>query len=214
MGSVSLREYALLAFSSLFVIVDPVATVPAFIAMTQSDTPAERIRMARIASITACCLLLAFALLGHWVFQFLGITLAAFQMAGSIVLLFIALDMLRAQRSRAHETAEEVQAGADKDDIAITPLAIPMLAGPGAISTVVLLQSKAAGSWPKHAVLCAAIIVVCVACYFVFALSARGARWLSPIALRVGERIMGLILAAIAMQFLLNALREVKLAQF
>lgn len=206
----SLTEFSLLALSSLFVIVDPIATVPAFLAMTPDDTPEERTRMARLACTVAAILLLLFAVLGKWVFQFLGITIPAFQLAASVVLLLIALDMLRAERSRAQETQEEVAAGAAKEDVAVTPLAVPMLAGPGAISTVILLHSKASGI-AQQASLAVAVVVVCLASYFVFVLSAKGARWLSPIALRVSTRVMGLLLAAIAMQFLLNALREVGL---
>jgi len=207
---VSLAEYALLALSSLFVIIDPIATVPAFLAMTPGDTPEHRVKMARLACQAAAVLLLIFAAGGPWLFRFLGITLPALQMAGSVILLLIALDMLRAERSRAQETREEVTAGAAKADIAITPLAIPMLAGPGAISTVILLQAKA-DTVAKHVALFGSIVVVCAASYLVFSLSARGARWLSPIVLRVTTRVMGLLLAAIAMQFLLNALREVGL---
>jgi multiple antibiotic resistance protein len=170
--------------------------------------------MARLACQVAAGLLLVFALLGRWVFQFLGITIPAFQMAGSVVLMMIALDMLRAERSKAQETHEEVEAGAAKADIAVTPLAVPMLAGPGAISTVILLQAKAEGDWAKLTVLFGAIIAVAVGSYYVFVLSAKGAKWLSPIVLRVTTRIMGLLLAAIAMQFLLNALKELKLVTF
>lgn len=201
----SLGSYLLLAFSSLFVIVDPIATVPAFLAMTPTDTPEARIRMARLASLIMGAVLVAFAVLGQHLFRFLGITLPAFQMAGSVVLLLIALDMLRAQRTRASETKEEVAAGAEKDDIAVTPLAVPMLAGPGAISSVLLLQGKA-DSLEKKIGLCAVIVLVSGLSYAIFAISARGARWLSPIVLRIVERIMGLLLAAIAMQFFLNAL--------
>lgn len=210
----SLIEFALLAFSSLFVIIDPIATIPAFLAMTANETPEQRIRMARLACVVAAGLLLAFALAGRLIFTVLGITIPAFQMAGSIVLLLIALDMLRAQRSRVQETQEETDAGSAKTDIAITPLAVPMLAGPGAISTVILLHSRAAEDLGKHAALLVVIALVCLVSYGIFALSARGAKWLSPIALRITTRIMGLLLAAIAMQFLLNALRELKLVQF
>lgn len=210
----TLLEYALLALSSLFVIIDPIATVPAFLAMTPAETPECRVRMARLACQVAAGLLIVFALLGRWLFHFLGITIPAFQMAGSVVLLMIALDMLKAERSKAQETEAEVEAGTAKADIAITPLAVPMLAGPGAISTVILLQAKAEGSWAKQGVLVLAILAVAVASYLIFAVSARGAKWLSPIALRVTTRIMGLLLAAIAMQFLLNALKELKLVSF
>lgn len=209
----SLVEYALLTVSSLFVILDPIATVPAFLAMTPDDTPQQRIKMARLACQVTASLLIAFALLGHWIFHFLGITIPAFQMAGSVVLMLIALEMLRAERSRTRSTTEEVEAGAAKTDIAVTPLAVPMLAGPGAISTVILLQSKAS-NWMQHGVLVASIILVCVAAYGIFVISSRGAQWLSPIVLRLATRIMGLLLAAIACQFFLNALRTLDVIHF
>jgi multiple antibiotic resistance protein len=163
--------------------------------------------MARLACLVTAGVLLVFALTGKMIFNFLGITIASFQMAGSVVLLLIALDMLRAQRSRVQETREETDAGAAKDDIAITPMAVPMLAGPGAISTVILLHSRAE-NWQQQVALLVCILAVSVVTYGIFAVSARGAKWLSPIALRLTTRIMGLLLAAIAMQFLINALRE------
>jgi multiple antibiotic resistance protein len=206
---VSLLAFTFMAFSSLFVIVDPIATIPAFLAMTARDTPEQRIRMARLASVVAAGVLLTFAVVGKWIFQYLGITLPAFQMAASLVLLLVALDMIRAQRSRVQETAEETTAGTEKEDIAITPLAIPMLAGPGAISTAVLLHNQAAG-WEQNVALYLCIVAVCAASYLFLRLSARGARWLSPIALRITTRIMGLLLAALAFQFLINAVNEVR----
>lgn len=205
----SLLAFTFMAFSSLFVIVDPIAAIPAFLAMTARDTPEQRVRMARLACLVAAGVLLVFALVGKWIFQYLGITLPAFQMAASLVLLLVALDMIRAQRSRVQETAEETTAGTEKEDIAITPLAIPMLAGPGAISTAVLLHNQAAG-WEQNVALYLCIVAVCAASYVILRLSARGARWLSPIALRITTRIMGLLLAALAFQFLINAVNEVR----
>jgi multiple antibiotic resistance protein len=203
----SLPEYIFLAASSLFVIVDPLATVPAFLAMTPHDSPEQRIKMAGLACCVAAGVLLGFALAGQWIFKFLGITMPAFQLAASIVLLLVALDMLRAQRSRVQETSEETAAGAEKTDIAVTPLAIPMLAGPGAISTAILLHNQAADLTHRIALyLC--ILVVCLASYLILRISARGARWLSPIAMNITARIMGLLLAAVAIQFMLNAVRQ------
>ncbi len=203
----SLTEFILLAASSLFVIVDPMAAVPAFLAMTPTDTAEQRIRMARLACCVAGGVLLAFAIAGKWIFKFLGITMPAFQLAASVVLLLIALDMLRAQRSRVQETSEETAAGVEKTDIAITPLAIPMLSGPGAISTAIMLHNQASGLSQRVALyLC--IGAVCLASYLILRLSARSARWLSPIAMSITVRVMGLLLAAIAIQFTLNALRE------
>src|SRR5512138_2487175 len=156
----TLHEYILLAFSSLFVIVDPLATVPAFLAMTPSDTPEARIKMARLACFIMAVVLVLFSFAGKWIFKFLGITMPAFQIAASIVLLWVALDMLRAQRSRVRETSEETAAGAEKTDIAVAPLAIPMLAGPGAISTAILLHNQA-NNFAKQITFYASILVVC-----------------------------------------------------
>src|SRR5207244_2163573 len=194
----NLPEYILLAIGSLFVIIDPIATVPAFLAMT-AHAPEQRIRMARVASIVAAVILLIFATTGKFIFNFFGITIPAFQIAGSIVLLLVALDLLRARRSAVQETVEETDAGAAKEDIAVTPLAVPMLAGPGAITTAVLLHNRAQG-FTQQVALCICIVGVCLASYFILSWSARGAQWLNPIALRVINRIMGLLLAAIAIQ--------------
>jgi len=196
----------LLAVSSLFVIVDPLATAPAFLAMTPNNTPEQRLRTARMACGTMAIVLLAFSLAGTVIFKIFGITMAAFQIAASIVLLLVALDMLRAQRSRVQETHEETKAGTEKDDIAITPLAIPMLAGPGAISTTILLQNEARDV-PQHIALYGCILVVAVVSYLIFRLAVRGARWLSPIAMSIAIRVMGLLLAAVAIQFMLNGIK-------
>jgi multiple antibiotic resistance protein len=202
----SLAGYIFLAFSSLFIIVDPLASIPAFLAMTPGDTVADRKRMAGLACTVMAGVLVIFAAAGKWIFKFLGITMPAFQIAASIVLLLVALDMLRAQRSRVQETQEETAEGANKTDIAITPLGIPMLAGPGAISTAIVLQTQAGTVW-QHIALFGCILGVSLVSYLILRVAASGARWLSPIALRITTRIMGLLLAAVAIQFLLNGLQ-------
>ncbi len=202
----NLLEYMLLATGALFVIVDPLATAPVFLAMTEGHTIKHRLRTARVACVTMTVILLAFSLAGTLIFRVFGITLAAFQIAASIILLIIALDMLRVQRSRVKETSEETLAGAAKDDIAIAPLAIPMLAGPGAISTVLLLHNQAK-SLAQHVALLGCIVGVAAITYVIFHLAARGARWLSPIAMSITVRIMGLLLSAIAIQFLLDGIK-------
>ncbi len=209
----NLMHYTVLAFGSLFVIIDPVASVPAFLAMTPRDTPEQRIRMARLASFVMAGVLLLFAVAGKIIFKFFGITMPAFQIAASIVLLIVALDMLRARRSRVQETSEEMSAAAEKADIAITPLAIPMLAGPGAISTAIVLQSQAVGV-AQHIALYACIAAVAFASYVIFRVSAHGAQWLKPIAMKITTRIMGLLLAAVAVQFMINGLKGVKAEWF
>jgi multiple antibiotic resistance protein len=206
----NLVAYCFLALSSLFVIVDPIATIPAFIAMTSRDSVASRLRMARLACLVTAGVLILFALSGQWIFRLLGITLPAFQIAGSVLLLRIALDMLYAKRSAAQETREETEAGATKDDIAITPLGVPMLAGPGAISTSLILMNQAQ-DWPQRVALLLSIVVVSFASYLILRLSAHGARWLNPLAIKLITRLMGLLLAAIAVQFALNGLEQTAL---
>lgn len=203
-------EYILLAASSLFVIVDPLAVVPAFLAMTPNDTAEQRIRTARLACCVTAGVLLSFSVAGQLVFKVMGITMPAFQIAASILLLIVALDMVRAQRSRVQETYEERNAGIEKTDVAVTPLAIPMLAGPGAISTVILLQNEAKDI-PQRIALYGCIMAVSLASYLILRISARGARWLSPMLMSIAIRIMGLLLAAVAIQFMLNAIKAFRL---
>src|SRR5436190_14105686 len=189
-----LLKYMLLSGASLFVIIDPIATVPAFLAMTPNDGPEARIRMARLACIIAAAILIVFVITGEGIFRLMGITIPAFKIAGSIVLMLIALDMLRANRSRVQETHEERSAGAEKEDIAITPLAVPMLAGPGAISTTILLHTRSPDF--QHTIaLVICILGVCVASYYTFRIAAKGAtKFISPIAMKIVERLMGLLL--------------------
>jgi multiple antibiotic resistance protein len=203
----SLLEYILFAASSLFVIVDPLATTPAFLAMTPTDTPEQRTKMAGLACCVAAGVLVGFSIAGKWVFKFLAITMPAFQLAASIVLLLVALDMLRAQRSRVQETSEETAAGVEKTDIAVAPLAIPMLAGPGAISTAIMLKNQA-DTFAKKIGLYLSILAVCFASYIILRIAARSSRWLSPIAMSITTRVMGLLLAAVAIQFMLKAIHE------
>jgi multiple antibiotic resistance protein len=204
---VSLFEYTLFTFTSMFVIVDPLATVPAFLAMTPHNTHAQQDRMALIACAVAAGVLMVFALAGPLIFKFLGITLPAFQIAGSVLLMRIALDMLYAQRTRERQTDEEVRAGAQMEDVAITPLGVPMLAGPGAISTALILLNQA-DDFPKRVALFVSIAGVCFWSYVILRVGARGARLLNPLALKLVTRLMGLLLAAIAVQFAINGISE------
>ena len=200
-------EYILLAASSLFVIVDPLAVVPAFLAMTPNDSTAARVRTARLACMVATGALLVFTLAGRQIFALLGVTLPAFELAGSLLLLRIAFDMLYAVRPGSQETAEEVAAGAAKDDIAISPLGVPMLAGPGAISTVLILATRAE-TWLNYGILMGCIVAIGAVSYGVLHLGARGASFLNPLLLKLVTRLMGLVIAAIAVQFAFNALAE------
>lgn len=199
-------EYALLTFGSFFAIVDPFAAIPAFLAMTPRDSVEARQRMARTACLSSGIMMSAFAALGPALFRVLGITLPAFQVAGGLILLLSALDMLRAKRSPLKETAEETHEGTAKDDIAITPLAIPMLSGPGALTTSIVLFGQARGLAHK-AVFFLCIAAVMALSYLILRASASGARRIGPTAMNIMERLMGLFLAAVGVQFIMTALK-------
>lgn len=199
-------DYAFLTFGSLFAIVDPFAAIPTFLAMTSHDSAKERRRMARTACITCAGVMSAFALLGPAIFRVFSITLPAFQVAGGLVLLLSALDMLRAQKSPLKETPEEVAEGMSKQDIAITPLAVPLLAGPGAITTSIVLAGRATTLTHK-AVFFAIIALVGLVSYWTLTIAAESAKRLSSTFLNIITRLMGLLLAAIGVQFILSALK-------
>lgn len=205
-----LLDFAVLSVGSLFVIVDPIGLVPVFLAMSARNSREERIRMAALASTVTFFILLAFAATGSWPFEVFGVTFPAFEIAGGIILLIIALDMLRARRTAIKETPEEEAEGVSKDDIAVTPLAIPMLAGPGAITDVILLSSKA-GSLAHQGVLVASILFVSLATFLILRLAAVRSSLFGVIALKVITRLMGLLLASISIQFILNGIQESKL---
>lgn len=132
-------EFALLAMTSIFFLVDPFAVIPLFVSITADSSPVERRQMARRAAITCAIILVAFAVAGSLIFRMFGITLSAFKIAGGVILAIIGLQMLQAQSSGTKATPEEQEEGATKSDASIIPLGMPMLAGPGTISTVMVL---------------------------------------------------------------------------
>lgn len=200
-------NFALMSAGSLFAIINPLAAVPTFFAMTPENTEAERLRMARTACITATGVLMLFALTGNALFSVLGITIAAFQMAGGLLLLLVSLDNLRARRSGVQETEEEKAAGAEKADVSITPLAIPMLSGPGAITTAILLESRAKNVL-YNGILFLLFVLVGLACYIIFRVAIKKASKINPIIMNITTRLMGLMLAATAVQFIIDGVKK------
>jgi multiple antibiotic resistance protein len=202
-------SFAFVSFSAVFVVVDPFAAVPFFLAMTASDSPERKRETARRAAVAAGGVLAAFALTGALVFRVLGITLGAFKIAGGVLLLIMAVDMLRSRPSEARITAGEVASGVEKEDVAIVPLAMPLLAGPGSIATVVVLMGRARSSqaWQALVVL-GAIAAVAALTYVVLAGAARIDRVLGKTGLNLLERASGLLLAAIAIQFMIDGIGE------
>jgi multiple antibiotic resistance protein len=205
----SLTEFSFIAFSSIFFLVDPFAAVPPFLAMTDRADSATRRRMAARAAWTCFIVLTLFAISGSFIFKLFGITLAAFEIAGGLILLLIGLDMLQARRS-TQEAVSETEEGAHKEDIGITPLGIPLLAGPGAISTVMVLMGGAP-TWQHAIPIFVAIAVTAFASYIVLASADRVRKRMGDTGIRIMMRIMGLMLTAIAVQFVINGLARINI---
>lgn len=201
-----LAQFALIAFTSMLFIVDPIAVIPTYLVITRDESPAQRSRTALRASIAAAALLIAFALGGKLIFRLFGITLPAFRIAGGLILWLVAMDMLHARRS-TQESAPEITEGQEKDDVAITPLAMPMLAGPGAISTVMVLAGQARGV-PQHAAVYGSVLLTAFLSWITLRSSVRLLRHVGETGIRVVTRIMGLLLASIAVQFVITGVRE------
>ena len=202
-------RFSLLALSSIFFLVDPFAAIPSFLAITESADPARRKRMARKASLTCFIVLTSFALGGQLIFKMFGITLPAFEVAGGLILLLIGLDMLEAKRSPTQEALGDTEEASHKEDAGIVPLGIPMLAGPGAISSVMVLvgQVPAMWHWEMGAIL-GSIALTCLVSYWVLAGAGRVRAVLGETGIRILVRIMGLLLVALAMQFFVNGLTD------
>ncbi|MGA7318660.1 MAG: MarC family protein, partial [Silvibacterium sp.] len=148
-------RFSVLALSSIFFLVDPFAAIPSFIAITAGADATRRRRMAVKASLTCFIVLTAFAIAGRLIFRMFGITLPAFEIAGGIILLLIGIDMIEAKRSPTQESSNDAEEAAAKEDAGIVPLGIPMLAGPGAISSVMVLVGASPNKWQMVAILLA-----------------------------------------------------------
>jgi multiple antibiotic resistance protein len=206
MGSLDNPIYfSLSAVTTILFVVDPIAVVPLFLSMTALDAPQARKRIATRASIASFAILCAFGAAGGAIFQLLHISIGAFRIAGGLLLFLLAVDMLRAQRSRQRTSPEEEAEGIEKSDISIFPLAIPMLAGPGATSAVMVLVSRATELW-QYLVLVGALVVTAFVTYLTFRGAASLARVLGQTGLGVVQRVMGLILAATAVQFVVDGI--------
>jgi multiple antibiotic resistance protein len=201
--SSQLARFSLLALSSIFFLVDPFAALPTFLAVTEGQDSRRRMRTARRASLTAWVVLSLFAFVGQYIFRLFGISLPAFEIAGGVILLLIGLDMLEAKRSPTQETRKDAQAAATKDDAGIVPMGIPMLAGPGSITTVMVLVGQVQSTWEMVAIL-GAIAITALSCFLVLGSADRVARVLGQTGIRILVRVMGLLLVALAVQYFVN----------
>ncbi len=202
-------DFVLTTFASILFIVDPLGAVPAYLVMVESDDARHRRQTAMKAALVATGTLVVFAAVGDAIFRLFGFTMPAFRIAGGIILFLVALDMIRAQRP-TQEGPGEVSEGRAKDDVAVTPLGIPMLAGPAAMSTVAMLMSRTE-TWKHAAIVYAAILVTGLVSYGTLRLAEPLYRGLGKTGIHVFSRVLGLILTSIAVQFVLDGLKAAKL---
>ncbi|MBI3184953.1 MAG: NAAT family transporter [Myxococcales bacterium] len=196
----SLEMFAV-SLAAVFLVVDPIGVVPLFVAMTARDSR-EKVRlMALRACLVGAGLLAFFALFGGILFKLLGVSLGAFRVAGGLLLLVTSLDMLRARSSATRTSEEETREGVEKEDVAIVPLAIPMLAGPGSVATVMVLMSRGKTLASAIPVL-ASIALTFFASFYILRGAHHVKRVLRQSGVAILQRVMGLILASVAVQFI------------
>ncbi len=200
-------QFSLVAFSAIFFVVDPFAVVPIFVIMTEHDDDQKRRRMALKACLVTAGVLIGFALFGSLIFKLFSVTLASFKIAGGVLLMITALDMLQSRSMATRTSGPEIEEGVHKQDIAIVPLAMPLLAGPGAIATVMVLSAQSQRWWQMIPIV-ASILLTALISYFMM----RGANFINRVLGTTGRavfsRVMGLLLAAIAVEFVISGIRD------
>lgn len=194
--------YMITALVTLFVVIDPIGIAPLFLALTTGMSAAQRRRIALRATLIAFCILVLFAFFGEALLGFVGISMPAFRIAGGILLFLTALDMLFERRSKRREDRTEEE---DTNDPSVFPLAIPLIAGPGAIASVILLIGERPGPEGLITVLSITFLVLAAMC-LILMLSAYVDRLIGKTGIDVISRILGMLLAALSVQFVLDGL--------
>jgi len=202
-----LIEYFFVAIAAVFVVINPLTTAFVFASLTANSNDAQREEIALRASLVATGTLFTFALLGSVIFQLFGITLAAFRIAGGLILFGIALGMLKGSDDAGPGQEGSAPSGRIADDISIVPLAIPFISGPGGIATTMILTSEAPSGWHVIAVFIA-VLVTTVSCYYAMVNSRYLIRFLGESGRKIMTKIFGLILAVLAVQFVMNGVVE------
>jgi len=190
----------------LLAIVNPLGAVPIFVALTSNSLEAERKKIGKIVVAAVLIILYVALLFGDWVLQLFGITIHSFSVGGGILILLMAIAMLQARVSPISQTAEEAREGESKESVAVVPLAMPLLAGPGAISTVILYAHKNPGV-SHYVAMSVDILIVGFLLWVVLQLVPWISRHVSQTGINIFTRIMGLILAAIAVEFIASGLK-------
>ena len=192
---------------ALLAIVNPIGGVPVFISATRGWTAAERARTARVVAITVFCVLAVADLFGVPVLKFFGIGIPSFLVGGGILLLLLAVSMLQAKQTGIRQTPDEVQEAAEKDAVGVVPIAIPLLAGPGAISSMIIAAHQSR-SWLSQLKLLLPVLAISLVVWGTMALAGRIEQRLGTVGINIVTRLMGLILAAMAVEFIARGVGE------
>ena len=199
----------LAAFVTFLVVIDPPGLAPMFAALTHHFSPEERRRIALRGVLIAGGVLFGFGLAGEPVLRALGISLPAFRVAGGVLLLLLAIDMVMARQSglRATTPPEDAETGI-RDDVSVFPLAIPLIAGPGAMTSMVLTVSEAKGDLLLQAIILGLMGLVLLSAYLSFLIAHHIMRWVGVTGVNVVSRVMGILLAAMSIQFVADGIRQ------
>lgn len=192
-------------FVALAVIVNPVSALPLFVSMTADNSQAEKRQIARVASISVAVVLLLAALLGQPILELFGITIASFKVGGAILILLMAIAMMHAAPTRQRQTPEEAREALDKENIAVVPLAIPLLAGPGAISTTIVYATERASAVHLGLIMLCCLLVA-FGTWLILRLATPVSTWLGETGVNIATRLMGLLLAAVAVEIFTSGL--------
>jgi len=201
-------QYLVFCLSTLFAVINPLGITPIFVAMTEKYDSETRSKIARKGIITGSMILIVFTLLGSIIFQFYGITVEAFQIMGGVIFFRSGMRMLDAKVGRSRTTESEREEFKDTDEIAISPIGVPLITGPGAITGVVILSGKAPTNFSVLVLLFSVIISMFIF-YFILKAGNYIGQKIGIAGMRVIERMMGLILMVIAVQFIINGIETI-----
>ena len=204
-------KFFILCFSSLFALINPIGIVPIFISITEEYTEQEKNKIAFKAVIFAFFILIIFSLIGELIFTFYGITIDAFRVAGGIILFKISLDMIESKRSRTRTTPMEEKEAEEKNEIAYNPLGVPLIAGPGSIASVMILSSESS-EFIQRISLFFALGLVLLITLLIFKLSKYLSKTFGRSGLRIMQRVMGLILMVISIEFIFKGVEQIILS--
>ena len=194
-------------FTSLLAIVNPLGVIPIFVSLTRSSTEQERRHIARTTSITVAVILIVAALIGKLLLNFFGVSIASFKVGGGILLLLMSIAMMQAKHTQSKQTPEEAEEAEEKQSIAVVPIAMPLLAGPGAISTVIIYAHASFQPLQISVILISSVLVALLT-WGALIVANPLSKVMSKTAINIATRLMGLLLAAIAVEFIAGGLSQ------